>query len=369
MLPALALPRHESEVVSWVGLLLQQARQQQASDLHIDPRQDGAMLRLRIHGLMHDWQTIPSAWLARLASRLKVMAGMDLGERRLPQDGRLTLPEAGCIRLATLPTLHGEKLCLRFSGQDHVRTLQELDCPTDVLQSLEHALHCPDGLILITGPTGSGKTTTLYACLAALNSAERHIATVEDPVEQMLAGVNQTAIAPRIGLDFAVVLRALLRQDPDVLMIGEIRDRETADIAVQAAETGHLVLSTLHTGSALETLTRLRHLGVPDYLISANVRLVISQRLLRRTCPHCHGRTATSCPHCHGGYVGRMGIYESLRLDAELALAWQGGASCESLLPDLRAKGWLSLYERAQHAMAGGHTGVAEVQRVLGAAT
>lgn len=366
MLAALDLPRHESEVVTWVSQLLRQAQHYQASDLHIDPRADGAMLRLRIHGIMQDWHSIPSAWLARLASRLKVLAGMDLGERRLPQDGRLNLGDGGCVRLATLPTLHGEKLCLRFAAQGEVRALDALDCPSDVLAQLREALQSPHGLILITGPTGSGKTTTLYACLDALNRNDRHIATVEDPIEQSLVGVNQTAIAPRIGLDFATVLRAMLRHDPDVLMIGEIRDRETADIAVQAAETGHLVLSTLHTGSALDTLTRLRHLGIADYLICANLRLVLSQRLLRRECPRCHGQNNSGCPQCHGGYVGRMGIYESLQLNEQLAQAWLTGASSEALRPLLQQQGWLSLYERAQQALRGGHTGVAEIQRVLG---
>lgn len=364
--PAIALPRQDEEVVPWLSALLRQAISLGASDLHIDAQVDGAQLRLRIHGLLHDWQHIPNHWQGRLVSRIKVLANLDLAERRLPQDGRLNLPEVGSLRVASLPTLHGEKLCLRLCESGALRTLAELKLPTDIAAALNHALQSPDGLILITGPTGSGKTTTLYACLQALNSRQRHIATVEDPIEHILPGVNQTAITPRIGLGFAEILRALLRHDPDVIMVGEIRDKATADMAVQAAETGHLVLSTLHTGSALESLTRLRHLSVPDYLITSCLRLVVSQRLVRQRCRHCVAQIG--CSHCRDGFQGRIGLYEGLALSPSITKAWIGGADQQALSQILQQQGWRSMREHAAYCIAQGDTNADEVNRILGQA-
>ncbi|MEO6699008.1 MAG: ATPase, T2SS/T4P/T4SS family [Paraperlucidibaca sp.] len=367
--PAIALPRQDDDVVPWLSTLLRQAVSLGASDLHIDAMADGAQLRLRIHGLLHDWQHIPAQWQGRLISRIKVLASLDLAERRLPQDGRLSLPDIGSLRVASLPTLHGEKLCLRLCEGGALRTVAELSLPSNIGNSLDHALHCPDGLILITGPTGSGKTTTLYACLQALNSRERHIATVEDPIEHTMAGINQTAITPRIGLGFAEILRALLRHDPDVIMVGEIRDKATADMAMQAAETGHLVLSTLHTGSALESLTRLRHLGVPDYLVSSSLRLVISQRLVRRRCVSCAPLSRFGCTHCIDGYQGRLGLYEALALTPEVVNAWASGADQQALSALLATQQWRSMREHAAECIALGLTEAGEVERVLGRET
>ena len=364
--PAIALPRQDDDIVPWLSTLLRQAVSLGASDLHIDAMADGAQLRLRIHGLLHDWQHIPAQWQGRLVSRIKVLASLDLAERRLPQDGRLSLPDVGSLRVASLPTLHGEKLCLRLCETGALRNLAELNLPNHIGANLDHALQCPDGLILITGPTGSGKTTTLYACLQALNSRERHIATVEDPIEHILAGVNQTAITPRIGLGFAEILRALLRHDPDVIMVGEIRDKATADMAVQAAETGHLVLSTLHTGSALESLTRLRHLGVPDYLVSSCLRLVLSQRLVRKRCGHCAPLSRFGCIECIDGYQGRIGLYEALALTPEIVNAWANGADQRELSALLIKQHWHSMREHAADCVSSGLTEVREIERVLG---
>lgn len=301
-LPCPGLPRQESDLADWVGRLLQLARRLQASDLHINPGPGQGLLWLRIHGELHAWQPVPAPWQQRLVSHLKVLAQMDLAERRLPQDGRLTLPGADSadIRVATLPTLHGEKLCLRFTAAGPLPAMDRLGMPDALLRCLRRTLDDAHGLILITGPTGAGKTTTLYACLHSLDPARQHIVTVEDPIERQLPGILQTNVQPRIGLGFAQVLRAVLRQDPDVLMVGEIRDQETAQIAVQAAETGHLVLSTLHTGTARDALNRLRHLGVPPYLIADTLRLVIAQRLVSR--------------RENGQVVGRQGRFDFLSL-------------------------------------------------------
>lgn len=365
-----SLPEQDDQVQAWVDALLAGARASGASDLHIDPRLQGAQLRLRIHGLLQDWLWVPLRWQQRLVARLKMLARLDLAEQRLPQDGRLNDGCQGSIRIASLPTLHGEKLCLRLTGDEQRLQLDDLNLPAPVADALRKALAHPDGLILITGPTGSGKTTTLYACLQALDRQTRHLATIEDPIEHVLPGISQTAIQPRIGLDFGQVLRALLRQDPDVMMVGEIRDPATAEMVVQAAETGHLVLSTLHTGSALEALTRLRHLGVPPWLLADSVRLVLAQRLVRQRCPHCApelpGQAGRGCTHCHQGYVGRLGLYECLLMTVPLAHALQAGAEPGQLLQLAHAGGLPTLAASARDAIASGLTTYDEVQRVLG---
>lgn len=371
MSPLPPLPRNDQEVAAWVQGLLETAWHDRASDLHVDPCAAGGLLRLRIDGLLHDWGMIPLPWLPRLTARIKVMAQMDLSERRLPQDGRLSDPDRGSVRVATLPTLHGEKLCLRLGESGEAACLDNLSLPDNTDKALRRALGCPNGLILITGPTGAGKTTTLYACLQALNCRSRHIATIEDPIERLLPGINQTAVQPRIGLDFATVLRALLRQDPDVLMVGEIRDAATADMALQAAETGHLVLSTLHTGSALEALTRLRHLGIPDYLLADNVRLVMAQRLVRRRCPLCRPMRLSavaepaSCMHCDAGYIGRTGLYEHLEMTPALAKSWLDNdiAQAQDMM---LAGGAMTLQAHGRQLCAAGITDEEEITRVLG---
>ena len=370
----LVLPRQDQEVVPWVTSLLQRAQQLGASDLHIDPQAQGACLRLRINGLLQDWLDVPAVWQPRLVSRLKVMAQMDLAEKRLPQDGRLVDGGQGLshIRVASLPTLHGEKLCLRLADSGQMPTLEALELPDSTQAALLQSLARPEGLILITGPTGAGKTTTLYACLQHLNVRHRHIATVEDPVERLLPGINQTPIQPRIGLGFAQVLKALLRQDPDVLMVGEIRDRDTAEMAIQAAETGHLVLSTLHSGSATEALTRLRHLGLPGYLLADCLRLVVTQRLIRRLCPHCKqadtgGFIAShGCVHCQQGHHQRLGLFEHIEMSPALAQLCIQGADRQSLQACAAQAGWPTLRSSAEAMWQQGEVSRSELLRVLG---
>lgn len=370
----LVLPRQDQEVVPWVTSLLQRAQQLGASDLHIDPQADGACLRLRINGLLQDWLDVPAVWQPRLVSRLKVMAQMDLAEKRLPQDGRLIDGAQGLshIRVASLPTLHGEKLCLRLADSGQMPALATLKMPASTETALLQSLSRPEGLILITGPTGAGKTTTLYACLQHLNARHRHIATVEDPVERLLPGVNQTAIQPRIGLGFAQILKALLRQDPDVLMVGEIRDRDTAEMAIQAAETGHLVLSTLHSGSATEAITRLRHLGLPGYLLADCLRLVVTQRLIRRLCPHCKeadtaGFVAShGCPHCQQGHQQRLALFEHLEMSPAMAQRCIQGADRQALQRCALEAGWPTLRNHAEALCEQGEVSHQEMLRVLG---
>lgn len=372
----LFLPEQDHEVMSWVSRLLQRAQQLGASDLHIDPQPNGAMLRLRINGLLQDWLDVPALWQPRLVSRLKVMAHMDLAEKRLPQDGRLVDAEQGLchIRVASVPTLYGEKLCLRLAESGTTATLAALNLPTASHLALSHHLARPDGLILITGPTGAGKTTTLYACLQHLNARHRHIATVEDPVERLLPGINQTPIQPRIGLGFADILKALLRQDPDVLMVGEIRDRDTAEMALQAAETGHLVLSTLHSGSAIEALSRLRHLGVPAYLLVDSLRLVLTQRLVRQLCDHCKlpdreqggYRAGEGCQACQQGHRQRIGLFEHIEMTPSVAQLCLAGADRHAMEKNIKSTGFATLRAHGEQRWQEGQVSRHELNRVLG---
>lgn len=353
MLSAPALPTHEQALVAWVHRLMVSAQEHQASDLHIEPLADGARLRLRIHGLLEDWLNLPPVWQQRLVSRIKVLAQMDLSERRLPQDGCLLDQTIGPgqIRVASMPTHHGEKLCLRFSDERGIPSLSALGMPPPCLAAVQRALDTPRGLILLTGPTGAGKTTTLYACLQYLNQGERLIATIEDPIERLLPGVMQTAAQPRIGLTQAQILRALLRQDPDVLMVGEIRDAETAQLAVQAAETGHLVLSTVHSADTLQALSRLRHLGIPNYLVSDTVRLILAQRLLRIQ---------------QGDRLTRCAIYEHLEMTPLLASAWLSGQPISTLAQCAQRQGWTSLREQGRALVSAHQVQEQELIRVLG---
>ena len=281
----------EAPVIRLVNQLIARAVETRASDVHIEPFPDRLRVRYRYDGVLHEVEPPPARLQAAVISRVKIMARLDIAERRLPQDGRIKLTVRGHeidFRVSTMPSLYGENVVLRVLDRTAVEfDYAKLGLPPDIRQGVERALDLPNGMVLVTGPTGSGKTTTLYTGLLKLNTVARKIVTVEDPIEYQLTGINQIQVKPQIGLNFASLLRSILRQDPDVIMIGEIRDLETAQIAVQAALTGHLVLSTVHTNSAAATMTRLRDMGLEDYLLTATLKAVLAQRLVRRLCPLC----------------------------------------------------------------------------------
>lgn len=381
-----ALPESAVEAVN---KMLQQALRRRASDIHIEPQHSGVRIRLRIDGVLQPLTSSGDAPPAALLARLKILAGLDIAERRLPQDGQFTLKLEGksaAFRLATLPVQHGEKAVIRLlQSENCALSLDKLGLPAAQRRLLLGALAQPQGLILVTGPTGSGKTFTLYSCLSTLNRPEINVSSVEDPVEIPLTGINQTQINLKCGLDFNRVLRALLRQDPDVIMVGEIRDVETAEIAVKAAQTGHLVLSTLHTNSTAETLTRLRQMGIPGYLLGPALRLIVAQRLVRRLCPHCRQPAqavahfppdiwpgtlqtwrAPGCDHCFSGYFGRLALFEILPIGSKLQHAIAADMPLDSLLAQAKKQGMKTLFSAGLEAVSRGDTSLEEMQRVTG---
>jgi len=339
----------DAPVVHFVQQLLEQAVQLKASDLHFEPYEHHFRVRMRIDGELREMATPPMALKDRLASRIKVLSRLDIAEKRLPQDGRMKLKLGNGreldLRVSTLPTLFGEKLVVRVLDSAQAQLdLTQLGYESDDLARLVEAIRRPHGLVLVTGPTGSGKTQSLYACLNLLNTAEVNIATVEDPCEIQLQGINQVNVQDKPGLTFAIALRAFLRQDPDILMVGEVRDLETANIAIQAAQTGHLVLSTLHTNDAPSTLVRLRNMGTASYNMAASVTLITAQRLVRCLCPQCKASVTcpaeallkaglsadlltadtvevfrpVGCAHCHKGFAGRTGIFQVMPVSADM---------------------------------------------------
>lgn len=375
--------------VSAVTLMLRQALQRRASDVHIEPQRTGFRVRLRIDGVLQPLTPLPDVPPAALLARLKILAGLDIAERRLPQDGQFSLDVEGksaSFRLSTLPVQHGEKAVVRLlQNESPILSLDRLGLPPASLRLLVNALNQPQGLVLVTGPTGSGKTFTLYSALNALNKPQRNLCSVEDPVEIPLTGINQTQINPKSGLNFSCVLRALLRQDPDVIMVGEIRDTETAEIAVTAAQTGHLVLSTLHTNSTAETLTRLRQMGIPGYLLGPALRLIVAQRLVRRLCMHCRQPAqaiahfppdlwpgtlqtwrAPGCDHCFSGYFGRLALFEILPVGNKLQNAIAAEMPSENLLQLATQQGMRTLLSAGLDAVSRGETSLEEIQRVTG---
>ncbi|MEZ3501279.1 type II secretion system protein GspE [Pantoea sp. KPR_PJ] len=375
--------------VEAVNQMLQQALRRRASDIHIEPQRDGVRIRLRIDGVLQPLTTAVEAPSAALLARLKILGGLDIAERRLPQDGQFTLSldsHLAAFRVATLPVQYGEKAVIRLlQSEESALSLDKLGLPAAQFRLLEAALVQPQGLILVTGPTGSGKTFTLYSCLSRLNRPDINISSVEDPVEIPLAGINQTQINPKCGLDCNRVLRALLRQDPDVIMVGEIRDAETAEIAVKAAQTGHLVLSTLHTNSTAETLTRLRQMGMPGYLLGPALRLIVAQRLVRRLCPHCRQPAqavahfppdiwpgtlqtwrAPGCDHCFSGYFGRLALFEILPVSSRLQNAIAAEMPLDSLVALAKSQGMKTLLSAGLEAVSRGETSLEEMQRVTG---
>src|SRR5437868_1502913 len=309
------------------ALPIARAVETHASDVHLEPFPDRLRIRYRYDGVLHEVEPPPARLQAAVISRIKIMARLDIAERRLPQDGRIKLTVRGHeidFRVSTVPSLHGEKVVLRILDRTAVEfDFAKLGLPNDIRQGIERALDLPNGMVLVTGPTGSGKTTTLYTGLLKLNTVARNVVTVEDPIEYQLTGINQIQVKPQIGLNFASLLRSILRQDPDVIMIGEIRDLETVQIAVQAALTGHLVLSTIHTNSAAATMTRLRDMGLEDYLMTATLKAVLAQRLVRRLCPVC--KTPDPAP---SALIERLGLGRLAPAEAITLFHQKGCSAC-----------------------------------------
>jgi len=340
-----------------------------ASDIHFDPEDTGMHVRIRVDGVLIDRLETPPDLAVSITTRLKVMANMDIAERRLPQDGRIKVRYGGKMidfRVSTLPVSNGERMVLRLLDKGNiVLGLDNLGIPNQVLSSLRSLTSFSEGMILVTGPTGSGKTTTLYSALMEMKSSEVNIMTIEDPIEYKLPGVAQTAVHPKIGLTFATGLRHILRQDPDIIMIGEIRDTETAEIAIQSALTGHLVLSTLHTNDAPSAIVRLVDMGIEPYLISSCLLGVLAQRLVRRTCPACHPSPSKECPRCLGsGFSGRHGIYELMPMTYALRKQIAISPESDTIKQIAQKEGMHTLKEHGQSLITQGLTTQEELWRV-----
>jgi general secretion pathway protein E len=385
----------EAPVIRLVNNIIARAVQNRASDIHIEPQEDRLRVRLRYDGVLHEEEAPSRSLAAAIVSRIKIMAELDIAERRLPQDGRLKLAVRGQevdFRVSTMPSLHGETVVLRVLDRAAVEfSFPKLGLAEDLAARLRKLLDLQNGIVLVTGPTGSGKTTTLYAGLLGLNSVARKIVTIEDPVEYELAGITQAQVKPQIGLSFAALLRTLLRQNPDVIMVGEIRDGETASIASRAALTGHLVLSTLHTNSAAASITRLRDMGLEDYLIAAVLRGVLAQRLVRRLCPHCAVAEPApeavierfdlrayvpegpillhhpvGCPECRQtGYRGRQAITELLVPDETIKRLIFARADHAAIEQAAVATGMRTLMAAGIDAVLAGITSLEEVDRTI----
>ncbi len=381
----------DAPIIRLINAILSQAVREQASDIHIETFEDRLSVRYRIDGVLAEVLSPRRMLAPLLVSRLKVMAKLDIAEKRVPQDGRISVKIAGHavdIRMSTIPSAYGERVVLRLldkaAGQ---LQLDQLSMNPQVLSTYKKLLHSPHGIILVTGPTGSGKTTTLYAGLSHINQTSRNILTIEDPIEYMLPGVGQTQVNARVDMTFARGLRAILRQDPDVVMVGEIRDLETAEIAVQASLTGHLVLSTLHTNTAVGAVTRLKDMGIEPFLLSSSLLAVMAQRLVRLLCVHCREPFAAgtverellslpaaendiqlyrhgSCSQCnYSGYRGRTGIYELIEIDDVLRTMIYNGASEQDILQQARQQ-YPGIAEDGRRRILAGETSIEEVLRV-----
>jgi general secretion pathway protein E len=357
---------NEAPVVKLVNLLLVEALTARASDVHLEAYASGLKVRYRIDGVLQDAPSPPPQLASAVISRLKIMAELDIAERRLPQDGRIRVrlqDREVDVRVSTIPTLHGESVVLRLLDAHLGRlSLESLGMSGETLAKFREVLSRPNGIVLVTGPTGSGKTTTLYAAVDLLRTGREKILTVEDPIEYEL-GVPQMPVNEKVGVTFATALRALLRQDPDVMLVGEIRDAETAEIATQAALTGHLVLSTLHTNDAPSALTRMLDLGVAPYLVASTVQAVLAQRLVRKLCGDCRGDGCSACRNT--GYRGRIGVYELLVMDESITKAFLAGADAAALRRAMVASGARTLVDDAQRLVQAGATKPDELHRVL----
>ena len=379
----------DAPIIRLINALLSEAVREHASDVHLETFEQYLSVRMRVDGQLREMLRPRRELATLLVSRIKVMARLDIAERRVPQDGRIALRLAGHevdVRVSTLPSAHGERVVLRLLDKQAGRLdLQRLGMAEETLATLRQLLGKPHGILLVTGPTGSGKTTSLYAALSSLNDQTRNILTVEDPIEYHLPGIGQMPVNPKVDMTFARGLRAILRQDPDVVMVGEIRDRETAEIAVQASLTGHLVLSTLHTNSAVGAVTRLVDMGVDTYLLASSLVGILAQRLLRTLCAHCKAAyladataclrlgyqstaslqlfRAVGCEQCQHGYRGRIGIYELVSVTPALAALIHQGASEQTLLGEAR-KASPSLFQDGRQRVLDGLTSLDELLRV-----
>jgi type IV pilus assembly protein PilB len=378
-----------------VNGVISQGVDEGASDIHFEPQDKEMQIRFRVDGVLHEVMSIPKRMQSGVLSRIKVMADIDIAERRIPQDGRIGLIVGGKpidIRVATMPTVHGEKIVLRLLDKSSVLLdLGDLGFSERALSRFETSYKKPYGAILVTGPTGSGKSTTLYGTLNILNTKDKNIITVEDPVEYRMNGINQTQINPKAGLTFASGLRAILRSDPDIVMVGEIRDKETAQIAIEAALTGHMVLSTLHTNDAPGALTRLTEMGVEPFLTASAIECVLAQRLARKLCPACKESFkpteealrmngfpveaikpdtilyhAKGCPKCSNtGYKGRLGLYEVMLISEAIERLTVERKSADEISRVAQAEGMLSLREDGIEKVLEGKTSMEEIARVI----
>ena len=384
----------DAPVLQFVDLMLRHATKSRASDIHIEPQEKDMLIRMRVDGMLTEIVPPPRKMQSAVLARIKILSKMDITERRLPQDGRFKIRRSDGedidVRVSSLPTIYGEKIVMRILDKTAVNhDLSSLGMEPMMLEQFTRTLKQPHGIIIVTGPTGSGKSTTLYSALNALKDPRKNITTVEDPVEYRQRGINQTQVKPDIGLTFAACLRSILRQDPDIILIGEIRDKETMEIAIKASLTGHLVLSTFHTNDAPGAISRFVYMGLEPYLLASTLNLVIAQRLVRRVCEKCRQPLtpdeklvqqlhltpeqldsaklykAAGCPHCSNtGYRGRLPIFEFLPMDAEMREAIAAGARESQMRSAARSKGWGDLFSSGVSRMLAGLTTPEEVLRV-----
>lgn len=377
-----------SKIIAEVNRILENAVKERASDVHIEPQANSLKIRDRVDGALEERLILPKQMHLPIVTRIKILGGMDIAERRVPQDGRVRAKVAGTMidmRISSYPTMFGEKVVIRLLTREQIIGVDSLGFTPMERTSFEKIISHPHGIFLVTGPTGSGKTTTLYAALQRLNSQDRNIVSIEDPIENEIPGVNQAQVNVKAGMIFASALRSILRQDPDIIMVGEVRDQETADMAVRSAITGHLVLSTIHTNTALGAVTRLKDLGVEPFLISSALVGLMSQRLVRKVCQHCRKKAKVDseklvslglsadiipvrgqgCKFCRmSGYSGRMGLFQIIDIDDEMRNLIAEGAAEEKLRDVVRKRGIMSLRQRGMHFVIDGITTVDEVLRV-----